>query len=96
MRGIGQWASRPESWGPNWDPAKKKNSDLVKLALIELSYTSVQVTTLTAQHSSNLGTLFSYIDGPFVGDDLVLLELHLEWDIQHLGTPAPIPKWAIF
>ncbi len=25
MRGIGQWASGPESWGPNWDlPHKKK------------------------------------------------------------------------
>ncbi len=25
MRGIGQWASEPESWGPIWDlPRKKK------------------------------------------------------------------------
>ncbi len=24
MRGIGQWASRPESWGPNWDLLREK------------------------------------------------------------------------
>ncbi len=24
MRGMGQWASGPESWGPTWDPPRKK------------------------------------------------------------------------
>ncbi len=24
MRGMGQWASRPESWGPNGDPPRQK------------------------------------------------------------------------
>ncbi len=29
MKGVGQWASGPESWGPNWDPlCKKKKQNL--------------------------------------------------------------------
>ncbi len=28
MRGIGQWASGPESWGPNWDHLEKKKKKL--------------------------------------------------------------------
>ncbi len=28
MRGIGQWARGPESWGPNWDPPRKKKNEL--------------------------------------------------------------------
>ncbi len=28
MKGIGQWASRPESWGPNGDPPSKKNPSI--------------------------------------------------------------------
>ncbi len=32
MRGIGQWASGPESWGPNWDlPHKKKKKKKTRL-----------------------------------------------------------------
>ncbi len=29
MKGTGQWASGPESWGPSWDPPRKKKENLL-------------------------------------------------------------------
>ncbi len=31
MRGIGQWASGPESWGPNWDLPRAKKKIPIKI-----------------------------------------------------------------
>ncbi len=30
MRGMGQWASGRESWGPSWDPPRKKKNLITK------------------------------------------------------------------
>ncbi len=38
MRGIGQWASGLESWGPNWDPPRKRKKDGTAVAIDCITY----------------------------------------------------------
>ncbi len=48
---MGQWASGPESWGPSWDPPRKKKKK------------KVRVVTMTHDHDDTPSATFHAISG---------------------------------